>query len=285
VTRTSSASSEVSIVRHMCPLCEAGCGLDVHLTHGDVSLVRGDRLDVLSKGFLCPKGPALKALQHDPDRLRRPLVKRDGSFVEVEFDEAFAEVDRLLGPVLRECGRESCGLVIGNPTVHRTGLVLYALDLAAALGSPNVFSAATLDQMPKHLAVGHMFGDFYSIPVPDIERTDLLVVVGANPIVSNGSMWSVPDFRGKAAALRARGGEIITIDPRLTETANIADRHYPIRPGTDVMLLAAIVGVLFDEDLVDTGPAGAFMSGLEDVGGAVTDFGAERVARALRHCL
>jgi len=275
-----STDAEAVIVQHMCPLCEASCGLDIHLVNGEVSLIRGDRDDVFSHGFLCPKGTALKALQQDPDRLRKPLIKRNGEFIEVDFDEAFAEVQRLLMPVIESHGPGSCGMVIGNPTVHRTGLVLYALDLAAALGSPNVFSAASLDQMPKHLSVGRMFGDFYSIPVPDIERTDLLVIIGGNPMVSNGSMWSVPDFRGKAKALRARGGQIITIDPRFTETSKVADRHHHIRPGTDAMLLAAIVRILFDEDLVTLGKAGSHVDGVETVRDAVQAFDAELVALA-----
>ncbi|NOX31988.1 MAG: molybdopterin-dependent oxidoreductase [Actinobacteria bacterium] len=272
-------SSPSTTALHMCPLCEAGCGLSVQLVDGEPSLIRGDRDDVFSHGFLCPKGTALKALQNDPDRLRRPLIKRDGAFVEVDFVEAFAEVDRLFKPVVSEHGPLSCGLVIGNPTVHRTGLVLYALDLAAAIGSPNVFSAASLDQMPKHLSVGRMFGDFYSIPVPDIERTDLLVIIGANPMVSNGSMWSVPDFRGKAKALRARGGRIVTVDPRFTETSKVADHHHHIRPGTDAMFLAAIVRVLFDEGLADPGLVAEHLVGVDAVRKAVEPFDLDEVSR------
>jgi anaerobic selenocysteine-containing dehydrogenase len=239
--------------QHLCPLCEAGCGLDIHVEGGRVSLIRGNRDDVFSGGYLCPKGSALGAFQDDEDRLRRPLVKRDGSFVEVTFDEAFVEVEKRLLPVLEANGPLGSGLVIGNPTVHRTGLVLYVPDLAAALGTPNVFSTATLDQMPKQLAVGKLYGNFYSLPVPDIERTDLLVILGANPMVSNGSMWSVPDFRGKARALIDRGGRIVTIDPRRHETAELADPHIPIRPGTDVFLLAAIVHTIHAEGHVDLG--------------------------------
>lgn len=238
---------------HVCTLCEAACGLEITVDDGAVTLIRGDRDDVASHGFLCPKGTALKDLQNDPDRLRRPLVKRDGEFVEVTFDEAFAEIERRLLPIRESSGPLSTGLVIGNPVVHRTGLVLYIQELAAALGTPNVFSSASLDQMPKHVSVGRMFGDCYSIPVPDIDRTDLLVVIGANPMVSNGSMWSVPDFRGRAKALAARGGRMITIDPRFTETSAVADLHLPIRPGADVFLLAAIVHVLFGDDVVRLG--------------------------------
>jgi anaerobic selenocysteine-containing dehydrogenase len=259
-------------------LCEAGCGLDVTIDDGAVTLIRGDRSDVFSGGYLCPKGTALKDLQYDPDRLRRPLVKRHGTFVEVGFDEAFAEVERRLMPIRAEHGPASCGLVIGNPTVHRTGLVLYALELATALGSPNVFSTATLDQMPKHLAVGRMFGDYYSIPVPDIERTNLLVVIGANPIASNGSGWTVPDFRGKARALRQRGGRLVTIDPRFTETSRIADRHHYIRPGSDVFLLAAMVRTLFEEGLVRLDRLAPFVNGVDKLRPAVEPFAPEQVA-------
>lgn len=264
--------------KHLCPLCEASCGLDVTVADGEVTLIRGDRSDTFSRGFLCPKGTALKELQTDPDRLRLPLVKRNGVFVEVSFEEAFAEVARRLGPIRETFGPAACGLVIGNPTVHRTGLVLYVLELAVALGSPNVFSAATLDQMPKQLAVGRMFGDFYSIAVPDIDRTDLLVIIGANPMVSNGSMWSVPDFRGRADELRARGGRIITIDPRRTETAAASDVHLPIRPGRDVYLLAAVISTLFEEGLVDLDHLEPLTNGVSRVADAVESFSAERVA-------
>lgn len=257
---------------HVCTLCEAACGLEISVDDGGVTLIRGDRNDVASHGFLCPKGTALKDLQHDPDRLRQPLLKRDGEFVEVTFDEAFSEIERRLLPIRETFGPLSTGLVIGNPVVHRTGLVLYVQELAAALGSPNVFSTASLDQMPKHLAVGRMFGDFYSIPVPDIDRTDLLVVIGANPMVSNGSMWSVPDFRGRATALRARGGRIVTVDPRFTETSALADLHLPIRPGADVFFLAALVHVLFRDDLVQLGRLGDLVTDLSPLNDVVDAF-------------
>lgn len=271
---------ERTVHQHLCPLCEAACGLDIHVEDGAVALIRGNRDDLFSGGYLCPKGTALGAFQNDPDRLRRPLVKRDGEFVEVTFDEAFAEVERLLPVALAEHGPLGGGLVIGNPTVHRTGLVLYALDLVAALGTPNVFSAATLDQMPKQLAVGKLYGDFYSLPVPDIERTDLLVMLGANPMVSNGSMWSVPDFRGKARALIDRGGRIVTIDPRRTETAALADPHIPIRPGTDALLLAAIINTIHGESLVELGSVDALVdsSELQAIFDAVADLTPAAVA-------
>lgn len=267
---------------HVCTLCEAACGLEITVEDGAVALIRGDQNDVASHGFLCPKGTALKALQNDPDRLTRPLLKRDGEFVEITFEEAFAEIERRLLPIREEFGASSTGLVIGNPVVHRTGLVLYALELAEALGSPNVFSSASLDQMPKHLSVGRMFGDFYSIPVPDIDRTDLLVIIGANPMVSNGSMWSVPDFRGRAKALAERGGRIVTVDPRRTETSAIADLHLPIRPGGDVFFLAAMVHVLFRDDLVRLGRLEEFLTDTAPLRQAVQAFTPELAANRCR---
>lgn len=270
--------SEPSKHLHVCTLCEAACGLQITVEDGSVSLIRGDQDDVASHGFLCPKGTALKDLQNDPDRLQRPLLKRDGVFVEITFAEAFAEIERRLIPIREAHGPASTGLVIGNPVVHRTGLILYVLELAAALGSPNVFSSASLDQMPKHLSVGRMFGDFYSIPVPDIDRTDLLVVIGANPMVSNGSMWSVPDFRGRARALAARGGRMITIDPRFTETSAVADLHLSIRPGADVFLLAALVHVLFRDDLVNLRRMESFATDVAPLGEAVAAFTPEVAA-------
>ena len=237
----------------ICPLCEACCGLEIKTESGKVVSIRGHAADVLSRGYICPKGVALKDLHEDPDRLRKPLIKRNGVHVEASWDEAFAEVQRRLPPLLAKHGRDSVGITVGNPSAHKIGLLTYFGKLARALGTKNVFSASTLDQMPKQLASGLMFGHWLSVALPDIERTDLLVVLGANPVVSNGSMWTVPDFRGKARALRARGGELIVIDPRRTETAALADSHHFIRPNADVFLLAAMVHTLFAENLVKLG--------------------------------
>ncbi|MBV8760188.1 MAG: molybdopterin-dependent oxidoreductase [Deltaproteobacteria bacterium] len=262
----------------ICPLCEACCGLELELDGDRVTSVRGHDADVLSRGFICPKGAALGELQDDPDRLRAPLVKRDGAFVEVSWDEAFAEIDRRLPPLIAQHGAASVAMVLGNPTAHKAGLLLYGARLTRAIGTPNVFSASTLDQMPKQLAAGWMFGHWLSVAVPDLDRTDLLVVLGANPVASNGSMWTVPDFKGKAKALRARGGQLIVIDPRRTETAAIADRHLTIRPGGDAFLLLAIANTLFAEGLVRLGRIEPHVAGLDDLRAAVEGFTPERVA-------
>ena len=262
----------------ICPLCEACCGLQVRTRGDEVLGIRGAEADVFSAGYLCPKGVALKDLHEDPDRLRTPLVRRNGTLQPASWDEAFAEIERRLPPLLAAHGRDAVAVAVGNPSAHKMGLLLYFSRLAKALGTRNVFSASTLDQMPKQLSCGWMFGHWLSIPVPDIERSQYLLVIGANPVASNGSLWTVPDFRGKARALQARGGRLVVIDPRRSETAAIADAHHFIRPGADVFLLAAMVHTLFDEGLVRLGRLAAHVSGVDEVRAAVQPFSAEQVA-------
>ena len=232
---------EINTVHRICPLCEAACGLEIKVSKHDIISIRGHEEDVFSHGYICPKGVSLKDLHNDPDRLRTPLLKRDGQFVPISWDEAFAEIERRLVPIVAQHGRNAVATVIGNPAAHKIGLLMYFPRLARALGSHNVFSASTLDQMPKQLASGLMFGTWTSVAVPDIERADFMLIIGANPMVSNGSLWTVPDFRGKARDMRARGGKIVVIDPRRSETASVADAHHFIRPGADVFLLLGLV--------------------------------------------
>ncbi len=262
----------------ICPLCEACCGLEIKLRDGEVTSIRGHDADVLSAGYICPKAVALKDLHEDPDRIRTPLIKRNGVFEPSTWDEAFAEIERRLPPVRATHGRNAVAITVGNPSAHKIGLLTYFGKLARALGTKNVFSASTLDQMPKQLASGLMFGHWLSVALPDISRTKLLIVIGANPLVSNGSMWTVPDFRGKAKALKARGGKLIVIDPRRTETAKVADAHHFIRPSADVFLLAAMVHTLFAEGLVKLGSTAAWVNGVEQVRAAVAPFTPEAAA-------
>lgn len=262
----------------ICPLCEACCGLEVRTEGRKVVSIRGMDSDPFSRGYICPKAVALKDLHEDPDRLRQPLVKRDGRHVPVSWDEAFAEIERRLLPVIAEHGRDAVALSIGNPTAHKFGLQLYFQRLARALGTKNNYSASTLDQMPKHLQSGLMFGHALSFAVPDITRTDWMLVLGANPAASNGSLWTVPDFRGKAKALRARGGKLTVIDPRRTETAELADAHHFIRPGTDVHLVAAMLDVLFSDNRIRLGTVEPHVRGLDALREAITPFTPERAA-------
>lgn len=264
--------------RRICPLCEACCGLEIKVRDQQVISIRGHEADVLSRGYICPKAVALKDLHEDPDRLRTPRIKRNGVHVEATWEEAYAEIEKRLPPLLAANGRDAVGVVVGNPSAHKIGLLTYFGKLARALGTKNVFTASTLDQMPKQLASGLMFGHWLSIALPDISRTDLLLVIGANPLASNGSMWTVPDFKGKAKALQARGGQLLVIDPRRTETAAIADAHHFIRPGADVFLLAALVHTLFDEGLVTLGRVADWVNGADDIQAAIAPFTPDAVA-------
>ena len=267
-----------TIHHRICPLCEACCGLEIKVNSGKVVSIRGHEADVLSRGYICPKAVALKDLHEDPDRLRTPLIKRNGVHVQATWEEAFAEIEKRLPPIIAAHGRNATSVAVGNPSAHKIGLISYFGKMARALGTKNVFSASTLDQMPKQLANGLMFGHWLSTALPDISRTDLLLVIGANPLASNGSMWTVPDFKGKAKALQARGGQLIVIDPRRTETAAMADTHHFIRPGADVFLLAAMVHTLFAEGLVALGRVAPWVQGCDDVQAAIAPFTPEAVA-------
>ena len=256
----------------VCPLCEATCGLELTVSGGAISGVRGDRADVFSKGFICPKGAAFDRLDADPDRLRRPMVREGEQWREVGWDEAFAVVASGLGGVVAAHGRQAVGLYLGNPNVHTLAGGLYAAGLARALGSPNIFSASTVDQMPKHVSCGLMFGDPLAIPVPDLDRTDFLLMLGANPLESNGSLATAPDWPGRLKALRARGGRLVVVDPRSTRTAAMADLHLAIRPGTDSFLLAALALSIVRLGLVDLGDLAGRVSGLDELPAMLADF-------------
>ncbi|HEY8907607.1 MAG TPA: molybdopterin-dependent oxidoreductase, partial [Rhodoferax sp.] len=227
--------------------------------------------------YICPKAVALKDLHNDPDRLRTPLIKRNGQHVRATWDEAFAEIARRLPPLQAEHGRHAVAVALGNPTAHKYSLMTYFPRLARALGTRNVFSASSLDQVPKQLACGLMFGHWMTVPLPDITRSQLLIVLGANPLASNGSMWTVPDFKGKARALQARGGRLVVIDPRRTETAAVADAYHAIRPGADVFLLAAMVNTLFAQGWVRLGAVADWVQGVAEVQQAVAAFTPEAV--------
>jgi anaerobic selenocysteine-containing dehydrogenase len=257
-----------------CPLCEATCGLELTMVGGQITRVRGDDADALSHGFLCPKGASLGQLDADPDRLRSPRIRRsrDGALVPASWDEAFAAVDTGLRRVIDGHGRDAVALYLGNPGVHSLAANLYAATLRRALGSRNIYTASTVDQMPKHVACGYLYGDPLAIAVPDIDRTDLLLILGADPYTSNGSLWTVPDAPGRLRAVQARGGRLIVVDPRRSRTAKAANRHVPIRPGGDVHLLLGMVHELFAAGLVAPGRLAGHVNGLAELPELVRPF-------------
>ncbi|MFG3096723.1 molybdopterin oxidoreductase family protein [Streptomyces sp. NPDC048202] len=264
----------------ICPLCEATCGLTLTIEGTRVTAARGDRDDVFSKGFICPKGASFGALDADPDRLRTPLVRENGELREASWEEAFDAVARGLRPVVERYGADALGVVLGNPNVHTVAGGLYPMVLLGAVRTRSLFTASTVDQMPKHVSSGLLFGDANAIPVPDLDHTDHLLLIGANPLESNGSLCTAPDFPGKLKALRARGGRLTVVDPRRTRTARLADRHLAIRPGADALLLAAMATVLFEEGLVDLGDLAPHVDGLPELRAALADFTPESVAGA-----
>src|ERR687896_1545521 len=255
-----------------CPFCEATCGLEVETEGSEVVSVRGDKQDVFSQGFICPKAHGVKQLHEDPDRLTTPLVRRDGELVEATWDEAFEEIDRRLPPLLAEHGRNSVAVYLGNPVAHNMSGLVYGPVFVRALGSRNIYSASTVDQMPKQVSAGLMFGTILSVPIPDVDRTDHLLILGANPLVSNGSLMTAPDMRGRLRAIRERGGKVVVVDPRRTRTAEEADEHHFIKPGSDALLLAGMACTLVEEGLDDPGELAAHVRGLDELRALVREF-------------
>jgi anaerobic selenocysteine-containing dehydrogenase len=276
-------TDETQTALRICPFCEATCGLTLTIEQGRVTKARGDREDVFSQGFICPKGASFGALDGDPDRLSAPLVRRDGELVEATWDEAFQAAADGLGAVVREHGGRSVAVYVGNPNAHTIAGGLYVPLIIKGLGTRQIYSASTLDQMPKHVALGLMFGNAIAFTVPDLDHTDHLVVIGANPLVSNGSLATAADFGGKLKELQKRGGRLVVIDPARTRTAEMADLHIAPRPGTDAALLFAVVHTLFDEDLVahELGGLAEHVVGIEQVRALAEGFAPEVVAE---HC-
>src|SRR5215211_3342275 len=261
-----------------CPLCEATCGLVLTIENDQIATVRGDRDDPFSKGFICPKGASFGQLDADPDRLTGPRIRRNGRLEPATWDEAFALVNDRLTAILAEHGRDAVGLYLGNPNVHTLAGGIYAGPLRKALNSKNVFSASTLDQMPKHVSCGNVFGGIFSVPDTDVDRTEFLLILGADPWSSNGSLWTAPDLPGRLKAVQARGGQFVVVDPRRSRTATMADQHVPIRPGTDVFLLLGMVHELFAADLVSLGDLSEHVVGVDAVREATLPFSPEAVA-------
>jgi len=266
-----------------CNLCEAICGLEIKHLDGQVISIAGDKADPFSRGHICPKAVALKDVYEDPDRLRRPqkrVVNADGTILwqEIGWEQAFREVTDQLRAIRAESGPNAIGFYGGNPSVHNSGTFLTAPGFVRALGTKVVFSASSVDQFPHHFAAWQLFGHPLLMPIPDIDRTDFWLILGGNPIASNGSIMTAPDVANRLKAIQQRGGNVVVIDPRRTETALRANAHHFIRPGTDVFLLLAMTHVLFAENLVCTGRLEPVIDGIDRLRDVVAEFTPERVA-------
>lgn len=234
-----------------CHICEANCGLLIELDGDQVVSIKGDPDDVLSHGAICPKATAIADLQSDPDRLRRPMRRNGNGWEAVSWEEAFHDIATRYAAI-KAAGHEGA-LYIGNPTAHYYAVGMAFPGLKKALATPNVFSASTVDQIPHQLVQMWVYGHNALWPIPDIDRTQLMVIIGANPFASNGSTWTVPGVRQRVKALQARGGRLVVVDPRRTETAEAADTHLFIRPGSDPAFLIALLLALDEAGLVRPG--------------------------------
>jgi len=228
-----------------CPLCEASCGILVDTDGEHIRSIRGDDDDPFSRGYICPKAAALADLHDDPDRLRAPLIREGSRWRDASWSEALDRAAEGLIRVRRAYGRDAVAIYYGNPVAHNLGLMTHGLPFARALRTRNVYSASSADQLPQMLAAFRMFGHLALIPVPDLDRTEYFLMFGANPVVSNGSLMTAPNMKRRLLDIRERGGRVVVVDPRRTETAAIADDHVAIRPGTDALLLAAMLHVIF----------------------------------------
>ncbi len=268
-------------VHRQCTLCEAHCGIKVEVEGSKVLRITGDPEHHLSRGYICPKAAALTDLYEDPDRLRAPVRKRaDGSWEQIGWDEAIEYAASGLRAVAERHGRHAVANYLGNPGAH-TWSVLAFLNLRLALWTRNSYSASSTDQLPQHVVATEVWGNPVSIPIPDPDRTMHMLIIGANPAVSNGSVMTAPGMRDRLRDIRRRGGKVVVIDPRRTETVKLADEHVQVRPGGDPYLLLAMLHVLFAEDRVDLGALAAHADGLDEVRRLVAPWTPERAAE---HC-
>lgn len=261
-----------------CNLCEAMCGIEVVTSDEQIISIKGDKQDTFSRGHICPKATALQDLQNDPDRLRSPIEKVNGEWKEISWEAAFDKTVSYIKAVQGKYGHDAVGTYLGNPNVHNLGSMFYGRELLHALNTKNKFSATSVDQLPHHIIAHKLFGHQLKVPVPDIDHCDHFLIIGANPVASNGSIMSVPDVKNRLKSITKKGGEVIVIDPRFTETAAIASQHHFIKPGSDVLLLLAMLNTLFTDKLAKPGRIKAFTPEWNQLALDVEPYTPERVA-------
>jgi anaerobic selenocysteine-containing dehydrogenase len=267
-----------SLTHRVCTLCEANCGIRVHVRDAEVVRIEGDPDDPFSKGHICPKAHGLIEIQKDPDRLRSPMRRTATGFVPIGWDEALDWAAERLTRIRDASSSDAIALYRGNPSSHDSQSLLYWNVLQRAIPTKSQFSAGSLDTWTRWVQAGLMYGGFLNTPVPDIDRCEYLLMLGANPVASNGSLMTAPGIKKRLGALRARGGRLVVVDPRRSETADIADEHLFIRPGTDAAFLLAMIQVLFEEDLVDLAGCAPHVSDLDVVHERIRPYTPERVA-------
>ena len=274
-------ASKTETAFRSCNLCEAICGLTIEHDGKQVVSIKGDKNDPLSRGHICPKAIALQDIHADPDRLKTPVRRTENGFEPISWEDAFDLVESKLMQIRQEHGDDSVALYLGNPTVHNSGALLFQKYLKQSLNTRNRFAATSVDQLPHHLAASLMFGHGLMIPIPDIDNTDYMLMLGANPAASNGSLMTAPDVKNRLKDITKRGGKVVLVDPRRTESAKLASDHHFIRPGTDVFLLAAILNCLFENKngAVNLGRLSSFTKGVDLLKDAVAEFTPENVSQ------
>ena len=261
-----------------CNLCEAMCGLEITYKEKKVISIVGDKKDPLSKGFICPKSLALKDLYEDPDRLKTPIKRTENGWQEISWTEAFDEVEIQIKKIQEKYGNNAVATYQGNPNVHNVGSMLYGGPFLKSLKTKQKYSATSADQLPHHIASLKMFGHQMLIPIPDIERTDYLLILGANPGASNGSLLTAPGFPKKIKSIQKRGGKVINIDPRFTETSKISSQHLYINPGKDALFLLSLLHVIFDKGIEEKTHLSNYLKGLEEIKEIVKEYSPKKTA-------
>jgi len=261
-----------------CNLCEAMCGLEIKHTKTEIISIKGDNSDVLSHGHICPKALALEDVYFDKDRIKTPLKRIENGWEEISWKQAFNEVENALKNIQNKYGNNAVATYRGNPNVHNLGMMLYGSPFLKSLNTQQKYSATSVDQLPHHIVSLLMFGHQMMIPIPDIDHTDFMLIIGGNPAVSNGSMMSAPNFSGRLKKIKKKGGKFIVIDPRFTETAKIANQHFFIKPGKDVLFLLALVHVILNEDLSRKNKLATHCVNWNGIENLVSDFSPENVS-------
>lgn len=260
-------TTNIETLRRICPTCEACCGLVIEVDRDAQKIVsiQGDPDDHRSKGYVCAKSQAFNYIYEDADRLRHPIKKTVDGWQEISWLEAFDTIAEKFSAIREQYGKDAIAFYVGNPLGHDFAAGVYLQSLMSVAGTERFFSAGTVDQHPQQMVCWGLIGHEWLFPVPDLDRTELFICMGANPVVSQGSILGKPDVKSAMEDIQARGGKCIVIDPRRTETAEVADQHISIRPGTDAFFLMAFANVMFEEDLVDTAHLTSFVDGIEEL--------------------
>lgn len=264
-----------------CNLCEAMCGLEIKYQDKSIISIKGDKKDALSKGHICPKAVALQDLYHNKDRLKTPIKRTENGWIDISWEDAFNEVVKNIKSIQSKYGKNAIGSYHGNPNVHNIGLMLFGSSFTKTIGSNQKYTATSVDQLPHHFASLMMFGHYLMFPIPDIDRTDFILIMGGNPAVSNGSIMTAPDFSNRLKAIKKRDGKVVVVDPRFTETSKIANEHHYIKPGTDAFLLLALINVIFEKDLATQGHLQNHLNGWETIKGLVKDYTPEKISKII----